>query len=414
MILYKLLSILFLPLIYLYLLIRIINKKEDRSRFKERLGFSTIKKSSENIIWIHCVSVGESNSAIILIEKILKNNPNSKLLFTSTTVSSASQIQKKFYNNNKIIHQFLPIDDIFSINRFLKYWQPQLAIFIESEIWPNLIHQCSKHNIELALINARISDKSYKRWLILHKLGFNILKNFQICFAQSKTDQQKLIKLGVKNTEFAGNLKSCAKKLDFDEIELKSLKKQIGTRRFWLAASTHKGEEKIIIKIHQKLQKKYPDLLTIIAPRHPNRLEEITKDVPKNIKIKIRSKKEDIKKNTNIYIADTLGEMGLFYKLSNISFIGGSLIKDIGGHNPFEALKLDSVVITGKYFANFDEIYQELQNNKIIFIASSNQDLYKKILELLDNNNILQNITNNWQKYHSSNNLLEKIIKKLK
>ncbi|MDA9231431.1 3-deoxy-D-manno-octulosonic acid transferase [Rickettsiales bacterium] len=414
MILYKLLSILFLPLIYLYLFIRILNKKEDKLRIKERLGFSTIKKSSENLIWIHCVSVGESNSAIILIEKILENNPNSKLLFTSSTITSASQIKRKFHDNNRIIHQFLPIDDIFSINRFLKYWRPQLAIFIESEIWPNLIHQCSKHKIKLALINARISDKSYKRWLILHKLGFNILKNFKICFAQSKADQQKLIKLGVKNTEFIGNLKSCAKKLDFDEIELKSLNKQIGVRKFWFAASTHKGEEEIIIKTHQKLQKQYPDLLTIIAPRHPNRLEEITKNIPKNIKIKIRSKKEAIKKNTNIYIADTLGEMGLFYKLSNISFISGSLIKDIGGHNPFEALKLDSAVITGKYFANFDEIYQELERNKIIFIANSNQDLYKKILDLLNNNDILQNIINNWRKYHNSNNLLEKLIKKLK
>jgi 3-deoxy-D-manno-octulosonic-acid transferase len=414
MVLYRLLSILFLPLIYLYLLLRIINKKEDISRFQERLGFHGVKKPKNEIIWIHCVSVGESNSAIILIEEILKKNPEKYILFTSTTINSASQIKKNLGSNSKIIHQFLPIDDIFSINRFIKYWQPKLAIFVESEIWPNLISQTAKNNIKLALINARISDKSYKRWLILHKFGFNILKNFQICFAQSKSDQEKLIKLGLKHTEFVGNLKLCAKTLNYNEKELKSLQKEIGKREFWLASSTHKGEEEIIIKIHQELKKHYPDILTIIAPRHPNRLNQIIKNKPENIKIAIRSQKDKINKNIDVYFADTLGELGLFYKLSNISFIGGSLIKNIGGHNPFEALKLDSVIISGKYVTNFQEIYQELAKNQICITVSNNQDLLNNILQLLGNTDIRANFIKNWQKYNSKDNIIEEISKKLK
>ena len=274
MLFYRALSVKFLPAIYLYLLFRLLNNKEDCSRFKERLGFAGQKRPDGDIFWIHCVSVGESNSAMILVEKILEQYNDVHLLFTSTTLTSADQIQGKLGDNQRIIHQFLPIDDVFSVNRFVKYWSPKKAIFFESEIWPNFIYSLTKNNIHLSLVNARISHKSYQMWLRVQKVGFNIFKNFQICFAQSQLDKDRFIQLGIKNTKFIGNLKACAKKLSYNKKDYKSLLGEIGSRKFWFVASTHKGEEDIIIDVHQKLKKYIPDILTIIAPRHPSRMSK--------------------------------------------------------------------------------------------------------------------------------------------
>lgn len=413
MLFYRLLSILLIPLIYFYLILRLLNKKEDPKRFKERFGFSNITRPEGKLIWIHCVSVGESNSALILLEELLKKDENTNILFTSTTVTSANQLQKKL-SDNRIIHQFLPIDDYFSTKRFLKYWQPDNAIFVESEIWPNLIDNCAQNNIKLALINARISEKSFKRWQFLHKLGFNVLKNFQISFAQSQKDQEKLINLGLKETKFIGNLKSLAKTLKFDEEKLENLQKQINNRPFWLASSTHRGEEKIILRIHEKLSKYLPNILTIVAPRHPNRINEIKNLIPKNLNFALRSENEAINNNTALYIADTLGELGLFYKLSDISLICGSLKDNIGGHNPFEALKLDSGIISGQFVANFEEIYKNLEKNKSCILVKNEEELLFYILRSLEDKEFVNNLKENWQKLNEENNhILPQIIKEL-
>ncbi len=415
MFLYRLLSVLLFPLIYLYLIIRLIKGKEDRSRFKERFGFNSHKRQDGQLIFIHSVSVGESNSAISLIETILKNNPQTNILFTSTTLTSAAQINNKLKNNKRVIHQFLPIDDIFSIRRFIKYWRPDLAVFIESEIWPNLINELSKNNIKLALINARISARSAKRWSYLHQIGFNIFKHFQISFAQSEQDKKRLIDLGLKHTKFIGNLKSCAQILEFNEKELKKLSNQIKDRKLWLASSTHRGEEEIIIRIHQKLKKYYPDLLTIIAPRHPNRIDEIVKIIPKTLNFAIRSKKEVINKDIDLYLADTLGELGLFYKLSDISLIAGSLKDGIGGHNPFEALKLGSIVISGKNVINFAQIYDDLGSNNACLLAKDEKDLFSYLLKLLKDPKFRSSLRENWKKMdQDSSEILLKIVQELK
>ncbi len=414
MFIYRLLSIVALPLIYIYLLIRLFNKKEDHNRFKERFGFHGKKRPKGELIWIHCVSVGESNSAIILIEELLKNNNSLKMLFTSTTVTSASQIKQKLSGNDRIIHQFLPIDDFFSVRRFINYWKPSTAIFVESEIWPNLIDISAKNNIKLALINARISLKSFKRWQFLHKLGFNIFKNFQISFAQSKKDQERLISLGLENTKFIGNLKSLAKTLKFDDVKLNDLVKQINHRPFWLASSTHDGEEEIIIKLHQRLKKSLPNLLTIIVPRHPNRINDIKNLIPNNLNFALRSKNQKITQNVELYIADTLGELGLFYKLCDISLICGSLKDDIGGHNPFEALKLDCATISGRFVDNFEEIYKNLEKNKACIIINNEEELFVYILKALQDEGFRNDLKRNWQILaKENNNILSQIIKEL-
>jgi 3-deoxy-D-manno-octulosonic-acid transferase len=415
MFLYRLLSILFLPLIYIYLVFRLIKGKEDKNHFKERLGFPGTVRPKGKVYWIHSVSVGESNSAFVLINKLLDDNIDITILFTSTTITSASSIKSAIYNNPRIIHQFLPVDDIFSAKRFIKYWKPRKSIFIESEIWPNLIYEAAKSGSKLALINARISIRSTKRWLSLHNMGFNVLKHFQISFAQSLSDKERLISLGLRNTKYIGNLKSCARTLDFDETKLNDLSKHIGVRKFWLASSTHKGEEEIIINIHQKLKKYHNDILTIIAPRHPARLGDIIKIIPEHLSVAIRSRGDKISSDTDIYIADTFAELGLLYKLSNISFIAGSLKDNIGGHNPFEALKLGSAVISGSYLANFIEIYDNLKDNNAAIIVKDEEELLFYLLKLLKNSEFRKTMIESGNAINkNSDNIVLEIAKELK
>jgi 3-deoxy-D-manno-octulosonic-acid transferase len=382
--LYQILSVILSPLIDLYLAFRKLHKKEDLHRFNERLGNSKINRPNGFLIWIHSASVGESKSAITLTETLLKKYPQINVLITSGTLTSATQISKNL--PQRTIHQYIPVDKFFAVGRFLKHWQPNLAIFVESELWPNLIIRTKKSECKLILVNGRISDKSFKNWQILHKFGFNLLKNFSICFAQSKIDQQKFITLGVKNTNFVGNLKSASASLKVNQEQLETLQKQIGNRKFWLAASTHKGEEEIIIKTHQRLKEYFPDLLTIIAPRHPNRLKEIIRLIPQNLKIAIRSQNQSLL-NCEIYLADTLGELGTLYSLSKISLICGSLLDKIGGHNPLEALQLESVILSGRYVENFKEIYLELEKSESCLMVKDEQELLLHLLKLMKDEN---------------------------
>ncbi|MFT6386528.1 MAG: 3-deoxy-D-manno-octulosonic-acid transferase [Rickettsiales bacterium] len=406
--LYQTLSILLSPLLTSYLIFRKFKKKEDPLRFAERFGYSKIKRPEGFLIWLHAASVGESKSALTLAKGLLEQDPNNRILITSGTITSAAQIAKNI--PKRTIHQYVPIDTFFAVRRFLKHWKPDLAMFVESELWPNLIVQTK---CPLTLVNGRISDQSFKYWKILHEFGFNLLEKFNICFAQSKIDQQKFIDLGIKNVHFVGNLKSANDPLKIDQEKLEQLKKQIGMRKFWLAASTHKGEEEIIIKAHQNLKKYFPDLITIIAPRHPNRLEEFTGLIPKNLKISLHSKNQSIA-NCDIYLVDVLGDLGTFYSLSKISLICGSLIDNIGGHNPFEALQLGSVVLSGKYVKNFQETYQDLTNAKNCIIANDEQELLFYLIKMIkDEDYYLSLIKDNKNLNTNSNKTVSQILQSL-
>jgi len=381
--LYQTLSVLLSPFIDLYLAFRKFKKKEDSSRFNERFGYSKINRPDRILVWIHCASVGESKSSLALAKAILTQNPSINILITSSTVTSAKQITSNL--PTRIIHQYVPVDKFFTVRRFLKHWQPNLAIFIESELWPNLITQ-TKKSCKLILVNGRVSQKSFRNWQMLHKCGFNLLKNFSICFAQSQADRQKFIDLGLKNTHFVGNLKTSSPLLTVDQLELANLQQKIGDRTFWLASSTHKGEEEIIIRIHQELKRSFPNLLTIIVPRHPNRLEEIIKLIPKNFNIAIRSKKQAID-DCEIYLADTMGELGTFYSLSKISLMCGSLIDNIGGHNPFEAIHLGSVILSGCYVKNNEEIYRDLVDSGSCVMIKNEEELLFYLLKIMKDKN---------------------------
>jgi 3-deoxy-D-manno-octulosonic-acid transferase len=387
MLIYRTLSILFFPFIALYLLFRVYKKKEDKVRLKERFGYSTQPRPKGQIIWLHAVSVGEANSSLILVEELLKFLPQTSILFTTTTLTSASIIAAKLPQfQGRVIHQFLPVDSYFCVKNFLNFWKPRAALFVESEIWPNLIFEARQMGVSSFLINGRMSGKSGQKWLVVRKFGFKIFDYFSLIFAQTKEDQKRFQKLTNQEILFYGNLKSQAATLSVNEVELGKLKQQIANRKFFVAASTHKGEEESVIAAHKKLKQEFPDLLTILIPRHPNRAEEV-KTLLNGINFVQRSKNEIITDSTELYLVDSLGELGIFYSLADFAFIGGSLL-DIGGHNPFEAIKLNCAVISGRRGVfNFKEIYHKLEEENACVMIDSIDELVVALRKFMSDKN---------------------------
>lgn len=412
MLIYRIFSVILFPFLEIYLFYRILKQKEDKKRLKERFGKPTIARPDGEVIWLHAVSVGEVNSSFILIENLLANNSDSKILITSTTLTSAQIIAKKQQSpnfKNRIIHQFLPIDSYYCVKDFINFWQPKMALFVESEIWPNLLNLTKKSQIPLFLINGRMSQKSAKNWLIAYRLFFRPFRNFTAIFAQTSDDQKRLAKLTKKDVKFLGNLKAQSANLDYDANKLEELKQQITTRKFWIAASTHKGEEQIIIETHKILKEKFSDILTIIIPRHPNRADEITQ-LMADINYSQRSKNQKITSQNEIYLADSLNEMGIFYRLTNFAFIGGSLV-EVGGHNPFEPLKLNCNVISGPHIFNFKDIYQSLEQNQACLIVNNAKQLADSVGQFLTDENLAKNLSEKSLPIINQNdNISQKII----
>lgn len=412
MLIYRIFSILILPLLAPYLLIRIIKKKEDKNRFQERFGFATKQRPEGRVIWLHAVSVGEVNSAFSLISELLSYAENISILLTTTTLTSAKIAATKLPEfRGRVTHQFLPFDSYFCVKKFLNFWRPRVAIFIESEIWPNLIFEARKQGVLSFLVNARMSEKSRDKWQLARKFGFKIFDNFAAIFVQKKSDEEVFKSITDQEVLFYGNLKSQAQDLAFDQEKLAQLKAEIGQRKFWLAASTHKGEEEIVISVHHELKKDFPDLLTIIVPRHPNRAEEI-KSLLSEINFAQRSKHELITNTTEIYLADSLNEMGIFYRLANFAFIAGSLV-DVGGHNPYEPVKLGCAVISGSRVFNSQEIYDKLSAQNACVMINSQEELVMNVRKLLRDQDEVRRLSSKASQVISESEDLENIAKKI-
>ena len=348
----------------LIILIRLLKKKEHPIRFKEKYCFFSKKRGQGKLIWFHGASVGEILSIIPLIEKLEKNKNINKILITSSTLSSSNIFLK--FKFKKTIHQFFPIDSNFFTKKFIEYWKPSLAIFIESEIWPNMILNLKNKNIPLILLNARITRKSYKKWKKISFFSRTIFNKFEICLAQNDETKNYLKKLGVVNIKKLGNLK-------FSETNLKNINKiNKNTKKFFDskkilfgAISTHPSEEIFCTKIHAYLKKKYINGITIIIPRHIHRASDIKEEMEKvELKVHLHSSNKKIDKKTDIYLVDTFGETKLFLKICKIVFLGGSLIEH-GGQNPLEAARLGCKIIHGPNITNFLEVYSLLNKNNI-------------------------------------------------
>lgn len=385
------------PLVSLWLQIRLRQGKESKARLRERFGYTTLVRPKGTLVWLHAASVGETNSVLLLIEKLQSDFPDIHILLTTGTVSSAQLIEKR--KPQKVIHQFVSVDTPDATNRFLKKWRPDIGFWVESELWPNLVMNAKARGCLMFIINGRMSLDSFNSWQkYALMMMYQMLNCFELVFAQSEEDGQRFKSLGARDVRCVGNLKYDASPLSCNEQELFALQADIGTRPVWLAASTHQGEEDLLVKTHTTLAATYPDILTIIAPRHPVRGNDIAKLLSITGRVALRSRRDKITPETKFYIADTLGEMGLFYRLCEVVFMGGSLVKH-GGQNPLEPARLRCCVLTGGFTDNFADIYSEMTKQNICIKIGSATELAKEVDKLLqssDTRTKMQMLTKEW------------------
>ena len=358
------------------ILIRLLKKKEDSIRYKEKFCFFSQKKKKGKLIWFHGASVGEILSVVPLIQKLEKNKKIAQILITSNTLSSS-----KILNNLKLkktIHQFYPIDHSYFVNKFLKYWSPSIAIFIDSEIWPTMLTNIRSKSISLILLNARINKRSFKKWTKIGLRANALFNKFDLCLSSSNESKKHLDLLGANNIKYIGNLKFTELETNKDSLEI-NLRKFFLSKKIWCASSTHKTEEEIAAKVHIKLKKKDKNTLTIIIPRHINRVTEIKNNLEKlNLKVHIYSSMNKIHDDTDIYLVDAYGKTKMFFSICYTVFLGGSLIKH-GGQNPLEAARYGCKILHGPNIWNFYEIYNLLNKIKVSYKVNNVTQITEKI-----------------------------------
>jgi len=338
------------PLAAVWLRRRRKQGKEDTLRFEERRGIPSIARPLGPLVWIHAASVGEATAMLALIERLFEERPTLEALVTTGTVASATLLDKRLPARAR--HQYVPVDLPRWISRFLDHWRPDLALWVESELWPNLVLATHARGIPMVLINGRLSAASYARWRWGAGLVRPVLGAFATCIAQDEVQAERLRRLGVREIAMIGDVKAAAAALPVDLSRLEQLRDQVGPRPLWVAASTHAGEEEVVAGVHSQLVSNHPDLLTIIAPRHAARGDAIEAMLTgRGLRTARRARCEPVTRETDIYLADTMGELGLFYSIAGIAFIGGSLVAK-GGHNPFEAARLDCAILHGPYISN--------------------------------------------------------------
>ena len=370
------------PFVLIYLKSRQRRGKEDAARFTERLGIPSGKRPSKPLVWVHAASIGEATSALALIERILEERPGLEILITTGTVSAARLLETRLPRGAR--HQFVPADLPRAVGRFLDHWRPNLAVWIESELWPNLVLMTRRRNIPMLLLNARLSARSHARWRAVPGLARPMLESFSLCLAQDHVQSGRLRELGAGAVASVGDLKSAAKHLPTDAPAMATLASEIGSRPLWLAACTHPGEDEIAARAHPRIAARHPGLLTIVAPRHPVRGDGIAAMAEKRgLRVARRSRGEPVTGDIDFYLADTLGELGMLYSLAGIAFVGGSLV-EIGGHNPFEAARLDCAILLGPHTANCVAMTDALVSAGAAEVVRDEDGLASAVSRLLD------------------------------
>ena len=382
---YKLFTYLLYPFAPVYLYFRKIRKKEDSIRFKEKLSKINILREEGFLIWFHVASVGEAMSILPLVNSFIKDQKINKILITSISLSSGKILEKKFDQNPKVIHQFLPLDVAVLTNKFLEHWKPNLCIFIDSEIWPNLILNISKKKIPLLLINARITKKSFAKWKLVINFAKKIFEKFDLCIV-SNTESENFLKiLGAKNIKNYGNLKFSNIKTDLNKKLDSTFLNKIKNKKIWCAASTHATEEMLCAVSHLKIKENYNDILTIIIPRHIDRVKKIIEELLKfNLSIVLYSKLSQIDTTTDILLVDSYGEALKLYNISKCVFLGKSLVKSLikdGGQNPIEPARLGCKILHGPYVSNFAETYEYLRKLGITKEINNSNELSLSLVE---------------------------------
>jgi 3-deoxy-D-manno-octulosonic-acid transferase len=364
-----------------YLKKRIELGKEEPQRITERYGVASCDRPDSPVLWIHAASVGESRSVLALIQTLAEKHVNWHVLVTTGTVSSARIIMKELPSN--ALHQYLPLDVQPWVNAFLDHWQPNAVVWVEQEIWPNLLTEIHARKIPAILANGRLTESSFKRWMWLKSLAKELLAPFYSIYAQSSYDALRYAKLSGREVLAKGNLKYAGEELPYNPVLLDNLKSEIADRPVWLAASTHLGEEYLIAQAHKIILQERPDALLIIVPRHPDRGEQVQIDIDDyGLSVARRSLKDKIFTQTQVYIADTFSELGLFYRLVDIVLLGGSLVP-IGGHNLIEPAQLGCAILYGPHMHKTLEIKELFEAHNASIPVTNSAELATKVLALM-------------------------------
>ena len=371
------------PFARLLLRRRATRDKEDWTRLNERLGMAGLARPEGRLVWIHGASVGESLSALPLIKKLQEH---ANVLVTSGTVTSAAMMGQRLpppNGDHVALHQFVPLDMPGAVNRFLDHWKPDAGLFVESDLWPNLILGAASRGVKLALVNARISARSAERWSWARRSMTQLLSAFDMVLAQDEDGAARFRALGARNVQVVGSLKADAPPLPCDEEALAELRRQIGNRPVLLAAQTHPGEDETLLPAHDILRERLPDLLTILVPRHTARAADIEM-LCGGRATKRRSTGDRISSQTAVYIADTMGELGLFYRLTRFCFLGGTLVP-LGGHNVLEPAALHCAVLAGPNTASAPRAYEAVLEAQQFGLVTSSADIAREAGRILEN-----------------------------
>ncbi len=388
-------------------IIRITLGKEDQARFKEKYGFLAKKNKLNKTIWIHGASVGEILSIIPIIKRLEMDKKIEQILITSSTTSSSYILSK--YKFKKTVHQFYPFDLNFITKHFINHWKPKLAIFVDSEIWPNMFNNLHKKNIPLILLNARITKKSFNRWKFFPNFSKKIFEKITLALPQNRESKKYLKLLGTKKIKLVGNLKFFGGSLK-ENVNL-ILKKKFSKKVIFCAASTHPTEELFVGKVHKELKSEIKNLITIIIPRHINRKKEILDELNNiGLNSQLHTSPKKLSKNTDIYIVDTYGESAKFYSLSKLTFLGGSLIPH-GGQNPLESAREGNYILYGPYVENFKEVYEMLEKLKITRRVNSIKNMKSVVRQKI---NFLQRDTVNRKLKYLGDKILNKNLYEIK
>lgn len=402
---YRVLGFFLYPFLLLFLYWRVVLKKEDPKRFKEKIfvsNFNVNKKDSSKLIWIHAASIGEYKSIMPIIKKLDHDKKNLEFLITTSTFSSGKLAETELKSFKNINHRYFPFDINFLIKNFLNLWKPEKIFLVDSEIWPNLILQAKKMNISLAIINARLTAKSFKKWIIFPKTAKKIFNVFDLCLCSNKKTKSYLETLSAKNIKYIGNIKL----INLTKIEkISNLNSEIiMKKRSWVAASTHEDEHIFCLNTHKELKKKYRDVMTIIAPRHIDRVEKIKSlYLSQNFKTQILNLNDKILDDSEVIIINSFGNLQSYFKFVKSVFMGKSTVRKLkfdSGQNPIEAAKLNCKIYHGPYVSNFEELYQILKENKIS-------------QKILDYEELAKNLTLDLEKSYEKKNINVNSIEKL-
>lgn len=347
------------PVVGAYVAFRASKGKEERGRHGERYGVASVARPSGPLVWVHAASVGETSAVTPLVESIVDMGIH--VVLTTGTVTSAKMVQERL--GDRVIHQYVPLDLKPAVDRFLTHWQPDLAVICESEIWPMTILELGTRRVPQVLVNGRLSDRSFAAWSKRASIAEALFENLAHVVAQSDVDGERFRALGARPVTVSGNLKVDTAVPPVNNSELTALQRMIGSRKTWAAISTHLGEEEIVAQVHHMLKARHRDLLTIIVPRHPDRAPEIAGQIEAmGMKVALRSRADQIEADTDIYLGDTIGDMGLYLRMAEIAFVGRSLTAQ-GGQNPLEPAMLKAAILSGRNVQNFRDSYQRLIKN---------------------------------------------------